>query len=126
MGSIRQKLYSKRAALLHAMFIYEGDPTYLDTEGKPARMRYRLRDERWRPIAERTWWDHGICLSCYTSAFSCGRCITCGARLSPLATKRWAAEYGPIIPNVAKEIGLKIYTWSGCSPRFHLDPRPKG
>jgi hypothetical protein len=94
--------------------------------GTPGRVKYVLRDERWRPLAERTWADHGVCLTCGGMSLVVGRCVQCVALPSGRCTRTWWKDNGPIVHNAAKSIGLKLYSWRGCKPRFHLDPRPKG
>lgn len=41
---------------------------------------YRLKDETKRELAEVTWRDHGVCLSCNHRAITCGQCAQCGAK----------------------------------------------
>lgn len=102
-----QRIAAKRAALTAALFACGGDPDYLDTEGKPARTRYTLRNPKLKPIAELTVADHGVCLECGGWSRFGGRCIRCGktdaAKRVSLADHR-----GPILNTAAKQLGIDL------------------
>ena len=98
---------AKRSALVNALFIREGDPTYLSTEGTPARIRYRLRPEADKTIAAATWADHGVCLACNLKAIAAGRCLNCGTTYeTPAAfpTPSLALDYGAIAKTAARRL----------------------
>lgn len=112
MSYTSRKVYHKRNALLNALFKPEGDPTYLDDKGKPARVRYVLRDPKDAAVAEATTADHGVCLKCgLIAGHYGGTCHQCGHRPAPApkcfgSSPSLALCWGPILKEAKRLLNV--------------------
>lgn len=116
-----KNIRNKREKFLSTLFRLEPDPTYLDAAGRACRMRYALRDERWRPFAEHGWADHGVCLACGQRTVSAGRCCKCGAIPPEIGQSYAAVSRVAIVKSLSLKLGIPVYTKAGVKGWF-FDP----